>query len=576
MPGPPAQPQPRPSQPERSGSAWTQRDRLAAAGIFVLALAIRLLHLQQIEQHDPFFGLPSVDPRMYHEWALRISGGDWLGDEVFYLGPLYAYALGLLYWVFGPSFLVAKAFQCLLGAATCVGVFAVSREVFDRRAAILAGLLAAGYAMLVFYAGSLLIVNLQVPLVLLVVWLSLRGLRDPRPLRWLLTGAVLGLAALARQTALLYAPLLVAWLLLGLRERLGRRLLLAALFCLGAAVVIAPATLRNFAVSGDFVLVTSTGGYSLWQGNHPRAHGTFQPVVIGGIRLDHPLEMREGYTRLAEEALGGPLEASEVSDFWRKRTFDYVLSEPGAWLRLEARKLGYFLNRTEVWSNRSRELSRAFSWVLALPLPAFALTAPLGLVGLCLSARRWRHLVPLYCAMAAYLGFALIFFVLSRYRMPFEVLLLPFAGFAAVEIWDTLRAKQWPRLAFAAALLVASIAIVHIPLPGPNLSMAYYNLGNKYRSLQEWEPAIESYVQALRIDRSNISFWNNLAIALENSADHHEQAVEAWRTVLRWGQQRGNARYTERAERHLRALGVDPDAADGGSMPPAEPGHETP
>ena len=576
MPGTPAAPHPPPSVPGPVPGPWTRSDRLAALGIFFVALLIRVLHLQEIQQNDPFFALPSVDPRMYHEWALRISQGEWLGDEVFYLGPLYAYTLGLLYWLFGPSFLVAKAFQCVLGAATCVGVFAITREVFDRRAAILAGVLAAGYAMLVFYAGSLLIVNLQVPLVVLVVWLSLRGLRDPRPRRWLLAGAVLGLAALARQTALLYAPLLVVWMLVGLRERPGRRLLLAGAFCLGAAVVIAPATLRNLAVSGDFVLVTSTGGYSLWQGNHPRAQGTFQPVVIGGIRLDHPLEMKQGYTRLAEEALGRPLEASEVSDFWRARTFDYVLAEPAAWLRLETRKLGYFLNRTEVWSNRSHELSRAFSWVLALPLPAFALTAPLGLAGLLLSARRWRLLVPLYSAMAAYLGFALIFFVLSRYRMPFEVLLLPFAGFAAVEIWDTLRAKHWGRLALAATLLAASTALVYIPLPGPNLSMAYYNLGNKYRSLQEWEPAIESYVQALRIDRSNISFWNNLAIALEGSGDHHEQAVEAWRTVLRWGRQRDNARYTERAERHLRALGVDPGAADSESMLPAEPERETP
>ena len=36
-------------------------------------------------------------------------------------------------------------------------------------------------------------------------------------------GAVQGLAALARQTALLYAPLLVLWLVVGLRARLGPR-----------------------------------------------------------------------------------------------------------------------------------------------------------------------------------------------------------------------------------------------------------------------------------------------------------------------------------------------------------------
>ena len=221
MPGTPAAPHPPPSVPGPVPGPWTRSDRLAALGIFFVALLIRVLHLQEIQQNDPFFALPSVDPRMYHEWALRISQGEWLGDEVFYLGPLYAYTLGLLYWVFGPSFLVAKAFQCVLGAATCVGVFAVAREVFDRRAATVAGLLAAGYAMLVFYAGSLLIVNVQVPLVVLLVWLSLRGLRDPKPTRWLLIGAVQGLAALARQTVLLYAPLLVLWLTVALRGRVA-------------------------------------------------------------------------------------------------------------------------------------------------------------------------------------------------------------------------------------------------------------------------------------------------------------------------------------------------------------------
>ena len=227
--------------------------------------------------------------------------------------------------------------------------------------------------------------------------------------------------------------------------------------------------------------------------------------------------------------------------------------------RLEARKLGYFLNQREIWSNRSLELSRAFSWVLALPLPAFALTAPLGLAGLILSVRRWRQLVPLYAAMTTYLAFALIFFVLSRYRMPFEVMLLPFAGFAAVAIWDALRARRWSRLFLATGLLTLSTVLVFLPLPGPNLSMAYYNLGNKFRSLSKWDHAIESYLQALRIDHRNISFWNNLAIALEAAGDQPERAIRAWQAVLEWGRTHDNARYRERAERHLRALGVDPD-----------------
>jgi hypothetical protein len=101
----------------------SRREWLAVAGLFLFALGLRLLNLQQIRANDPFFALPSVDPRMYHEWALRIAGGEWMGDAVFFLAPLYAYFLALVYAACGPSFLAAKLVQCAIGSLTCVLVW---------------------------------------------------------------------------------------------------------------------------------------------------------------------------------------------------------------------------------------------------------------------------------------------------------------------------------------------------------------------------------------------------------------------------------------------------------------------
>jgi len=155
------------------GAGPTRAEWLGVAVLFFFALGLRLLHLAELRAHDPFFELPSVDPRMYHLWALEILGGDWLGDRVFLNGPLYPYFLAGVYAVAGPSLLAAKAAQCVVGALSCVLVWAVSRRVFDRRVALLAGAITAVYEMLVFYEGTLVVANIQVPLALLGVLLVL-------------------------------------------------------------------------------------------------------------------------------------------------------------------------------------------------------------------------------------------------------------------------------------------------------------------------------------------------------------------------------------------------------------------
>ncbi len=538
---------------------WSRSDRLAAASVFLGALALRLLNLQQIRAHDPFFELPSVDPRHYHEWAIRISQGDWLGSDVFYLGPLYPYLLGLLYTVVGPSLFAAKLAQCVIGAGSCVLVWWLARELFDRRVAVLAGAGAALYAMSIFYEGTLMIVNVMIPLVLGVVIATVRGLRRPRALTWLGTGVLLGLAWLARPSVSLYAPLVAVWLLVALRGRLplARRAALVGAFAAGVAATIAPATLRNYAVGGDFVLVTSTGGYSVWLGNNPGADGAFNPPrVPGAERADDPTKMRDVFTLAAETASGRGLQPSEVSDFWLGEAVAFAREDPLRWLRLELRKLGLFVNATEIWTNRAIELSRPFSWVLRLPLLSFGAVAPLALLGMGLQAPRWRELAPLYGMIGAHVAAALLVFVLARYRMPAVPLLLVFAASAAVWLFDAVRSARWTRLALAAPALAALALVVHLDLGGPSLAMAYYNLGNRYRALGRTEDAIVAYLDALRIDESYMASWNNLALAFEESEGHRADAIEAWRFILDWSLRGGSPVHEERARRHLRALGA--------------------
>ena len=157
--------------------------------ILLAAAALRIAHLREIAAHDPFFALHDVDSALYDAWARRILAGLAPDDGVLFLGPLYAYFMALVYAIGGATPAAVKAVQCALGVASVALVGLLARECFDRRTALVAAAIAAGYEMLIFYSGTLLVVNIQVPLVLLLVWLSVRALRDPTPVRWLIVDA---------------------------------------------------------------------------------------------------------------------------------------------------------------------------------------------------------------------------------------------------------------------------------------------------------------------------------------------------------------------------------------------------
>lgn len=525
--------------------------------VFGVALGIRALHLREVALHDPFYTIASVDGAIYDEWARRLLEGGGLGEGVLYLGPLYPLFMAAVYAIFGASLPALKMVQVVLGAVSCGLVHEITRTLFGRRAALLAGLAAAAYGQFVFYAGTVMIVNVQVPLVLGLALAALHGLRRPGVGIWLLCGALLGLSALARQTTLLVAPVLALWILFGLRgaHPFSRRLLWGTTFGLAVCALVLPFSVRNYVVGDDFVLLNSTGGYNFYMGNQRGADGTWQVPSIGWqSRVDNPRAMRDAFTAVAERELGHSLKPSEVSSYWRDRGWDEIAADPLRWLRLEARKASLFVNGAEIWNNRSRAVSERFSWVLRLPLVELGAIAPLGMLGLLRSRRRWREMLPLHALLGAYAVSALLFFVLSRYRMPATLLLLPFGGFAVLDLLRLVRERAWRPLAGATVVLALLIAWVQLPLvTGPRLHMAWYNLGNKYRTLERYDEAIAAYHEALAEQPDAISTHNNLAIAYELGG-RTDEAIAAWRRVLALGRRIGSERHVERAQRHLRTL----------------------
>ncbi len=513
-----------PPQPKASPGQITW----ALAGVFAVALAVRLFHIWQIRS-APFFSLLIGDAKSYDAWAQRIAAGDWIGREVFYQAPLYPYFLGATYVLLGRDLVLVRILQVLLGAGTCAVLAAAVRQWFGERAGRAAGLILALYAPAIFFDALLQKTVLDA---FFLAWLLLAlALFDRRTAAGpaLLAGIALGCLILTRENALVFLPLVLVWMTV--RGRRAPVPLLA--FLLGATTVLAPVALRNRAVGGELHLTTSQLGPNLYIGNSAEATGTYVPLRSGRGDAAHE---RQDATELAEAALGRSLSPSEVSGYWRKRALEWISSHPGRWLALTAKKLMLVCNAREAVDTEDLDTQAGWSAPLRIGslLLHFGVLAPLGFLGMWLTRERWRELWLLYAMGAIYAGSVVLFYVLARYRYPLVLLLIPFAGAGLVELpawWRRSGASErWRGTAlFAAALLLCNWPLLSA---ATMRSTAHYNIG---RSLQEegrTDAATAEYRLALELWPGHAGAHSNLGVLLAARGEH-EEALEHYLEAVR-------------------------------------------
>jgi 4-amino-4-deoxy-L-arabinose transferase-like glycosyltransferase len=184
---------------------WTPRRTLL--GIWVVALLVRVVYLSEISG-APFADLRVGDAEAYHEWALRIAGGEWLGRDVFYQAPLYPYFLAFIYRIAGDSTIVVRMIQAIVGASSCALLASAGISLFGLSGAV-AGLLLAVYPTAIYFDGLLE----KTSLVVFFTCALLAVLAVP-PERFsarhgLTAGAILGLLILTRENAILLVPVVL-------------------------------------------------------------------------------------------------------------------------------------------------------------------------------------------------------------------------------------------------------------------------------------------------------------------------------------------------------------------------------
>jgi 4-amino-4-deoxy-L-arabinose transferase-like glycosyltransferase len=253
--------------------------------VCVVALALRLLAWRWHELYEL-----GGDEQEYFNQALKL-----LRDHVYVelnlmRPPLYTGFLAACMYLFDSLVQRLRLVQAIISALTVVPIYLLARRLFDRRVGFIAALLAALSYTLAIHATELLTETLFVFGLATLFWLLLsaaemgtarqgdraRGRRKAM-LFAALAGLNLGALALLRSVALPLLPLGAFWLLLRTKNQeprtkaviAGRAVACSLSFVLGALLVIAPWTARNYASYGALILIDTTGAENLWLDNNP-------------------------------------------------------------------------------------------------------------------------------------------------------------------------------------------------------------------------------------------------------------------------------------------------------------------
>lgn len=473
-------------------------------GVFVIGLAVvvRLAYIAQLGG-SILFDQPQGDALYHFDMARQIAGGDWFGDRVFYLAPLYPYFVAVIFSVAGANVLAVALVQVVLSVADVWIIMKIAQRVFGPTVGTVAGIIAACYGPFVFYTGFLLKETLGLMLfdafALYAVWMAQRN-------TWwwsIAPGGLLGLAALVRPNLLPLAVPVMAWLWFELREVSSRKQTsVILLFATGVSMAVLPVALRNYAVGKEWVLISAHGGHNFFIGNRPGARGLYVPLRPGGGQT--PEEEERDAREIAEQATGRSLRASEVSAYWYARGWREIRKDPASFVRVTLRKLALFWNDYEIPDVQDFYFLRRECPVLWLAPLTLGLVAPLAGWGLVAGRQRWRSCLLLYVLIVGGVVSVIPFFVFARYRLPVVPAVLVFAAAGATSIGRQIAARDWLSLRPACAIVVALAVVVnwriYDPIGSGHLATSYFNIGNLYRVAGRAEEAEAAWKEAVRLN----------------------------------------------------------------------------
>jgi len=341
-----------------------------------------------------------------------------------FLYPLY---LAGTYLIFGFHPLAARLVQVVLsGVLSTWLLYQLGKRLFDEKVGLVSAALGATYIYFIYYDATLMTESFFILCVLASLLISFRVLKGSIPAQngepfqksslrdWVTLGVLFGLAALLRQTILLWIPFLLAWLFWATKAGFRWKGLWLTLGITAAFVL--PWTARNYIAYKAFLPLNSNAAYALYSSNHPDQGTHFDQDYVAPLPPDL---VNSGFNE------------AQWSAALTRRGLGFILEDPQRYLMLSLSRVPIFFN---FWFSAESNLSSNLMRILS-----YGLYFPFFLYGLILSLRNWQRNSLIYLFGLVYSFMHILTWASVRYRLPIDAAMLPFAAFALIDVFQRLQ-----------------------------------------------------------------------------------------------------------------------------------------
>jgi hypothetical protein len=281
--------------------------------------------------------------------------------------------------------------------------------------------------------------------------------------RLLAFGCFIGVATALKITFLVFSGGLLVVLFWPLRRQLKSVVVQSATVAAGIVLILAPIWIRNHLVGAPMFSMTSVGAVTF--------AGTNVPGYIPSFGW-YPYEFPHLVAQVMEECEGSLPGAVASSVALHDSLADYVA--------LLFAKFAQVWHWYELPNNTNYYYSCLHSDLLALS--RYVVNAlwilPAGLVGIAISLRQRRQVGTWLWYLVCCLVPLAVFYMLSRFRVPLIVAMMPFAAFAVVQVADRLLVRRFARVAAPMVAFAVLLAIMARPIdpPRPLVEAGAYSL----------------------------------------------------------------------------------------------------
>lgn len=506
--------------------------------IFLLAFSVKFLIFVLLTEPLIFYKYPY--------FAQMIAQGGDPGERILDLSPLYLYLHVLFFKLYGPNWEALAIFQIFLGSLSCLLVFLIGEKIFGKTVGLVAALI------LIFYANLSLIELTLEPeaLVLflnsLIVFFLLKIKGETKSgqdiWKWLVSGGLIGLAAITKPNALLILPVAIIfnW---RLSAAPAFKIKSTLLILLGVAIFLMPVTLRNYFKFNDFILVTADSGKVFFHGNGPGATGMERADLPqqGFVEeaQEEPDYAHALFRRVARNLSGQNLKPSECSRFWKNQALEHMKKNVKDALILEFKKAVFFFSNYEVHDIDS--LYNYYRKIKKWPFIPYGIISSLSILGMWLARPKIKDAFLLYSMVVVYFLTVLIFFAASRYRLPAVPFLSLFAGYAITSFISWGKEKKVGELIIFITLAIILFAGSIFSFRTEVLALDRWQMatrihyilgGNQYFKKGEYQKAVEEFEKVIALQPDFAPAYNRLGMAyailkdFEKAQKNFEKVIE--------------------------------------------------